>query len=325
MDQRTWLAIVNEHAGKKTTQKWPALHDKLLGHGICVDVQRTEAPGHAREIAAHGLLSGYTGIIAAGGDGTLNEAVNGFWQNTKLINPEAALTFINLGTGGDFARFATEVGAATFEADTAPTPDPVDRLLHGRLQAVDIGLAQFAAEGSETQRRYFINVANVGIGAESAQRVNRQKAKHGSGTLSFLKGTLATLLKYKPQPLRIVIDDDCKLDEEIYGVMVCNGRYIGAGMMIAPQAQITDALFDIIVIRKMSLVKLLSNFPKIYRGAHLDVPDIEFWRGSQVEIGGSLEAPSGRKALVELDGEILGICPASYTLLPQALLLWLPE
>ena len=364
MEHRTWLAVVNEHAGKKTTEKWSSIHAKMLSHGIRVDVKKTEAPGHAQKVTAHGLLNGYTGIIAAGGDGTLNEVVNGFWQDGNLINPEAALTFVNLGTGGDFARFVyPKEDAPTLQEDplSNKTPaDPVDRLLHGQLQAVDVGLAHFVSKGSEAQSRYFINVANVGLGAESAQRVNEQKIKHGSGTFSFLKGTLATLLKYKPQHLRIVIDGNCKLNENIYGVMVCNGRYIGAGMMIAPQAQITDGLFDIIVIRKMSLINLLSQFPKIYRGTHLDIKGVEFWRGSQVEVdipqkafettsdrdpakssrnsgssgggsgrsGGSrntnLAAPPDQKIIVELDGEILGFCPASYTLLPQAMMLWLP-
>jgi diacylglycerol kinase family enzyme len=230
---------------------------------------------------------------------------------------------VNLGTGGDFARTVCSKSVSpdptTATATETVTPDEGDRLLAGRLRQVDVGLGSFGA-GGKGGSRYFVNVANVGVGADAVVRVNNQKSKFGGGRISFLRGTLGALLAYKPKPMRIVVDGEVRLDEETYSAMVCNGRYIGAGMMVAPEAEITDGLFDVIAIQKMPLLKLLVLFPKIYSGAHIGIKGVKVWQGSQVEIEDRLTG-----SIVELDGDTPGfVLPASYRLLPQAMSFWLP-
>ncbi|MCL1851823.1 MAG: diacylglycerol kinase family lipid kinase [Peptococcaceae bacterium] len=369
MLQQNWLAVVNEKAGgKKAAHMWPEIDRKLRDEGINIETQRTQKAGDAITMAREGLQKGYTGIIAVGGDGTLNEAVNGFWHEGRLINPEAVLTYVNLGSGGDFARMvekaAPEKGGLSRQIDkddqtrqtnmgdqrkqtddAAPASFPApssssaattaERLINGSLQTVDIGLVCF--EGDLHKRRYFINAANVGVGAETVRRVNQKETKPGGGGLSYMLSALAALVTFKPQRLRVVVDGTCVIDEELYAAMVCNGRFIGAGMMIAPEAQITDGLFDIVAIHKMPLPKLLTQFPKIYSGSHLNIKGVSFWQGARVEIsdscgdaslGGDVsseQAPAEEaKSLVEIDGEILGCCPASYRLLPRGMTMWLP-
>jgi YegS/Rv2252/BmrU family lipid kinase len=314
------MAVINERAGgNKPAHSWPGIQAKLIRNGVALDSRVTEKAGHAQEIARQALREGYTGVIAVGGDGTLSEVANGFWQEGQLTNPDAVLSFVNLGTGGDFARTVCSKPVSTDSEKDAGIPDAADRLLTGRLRQVDVGLGNFG-EGGIGGSRYFVNVANVGVGAEAVVRVNNQKSKFGGGRISFLRGTLGALLAYKPKPMCIVVDGEVRIDEEIYSAMVCNGRYIGAGMMIAPEAEITDGLFDIVAIQKMPLIRLLILFPKIYSGAHIGIKGVKVWQGSQVEI-----ADRQTGSIVELDGDTPGFgLPASYRLLPRAMNFWLP-
>ncbi|MCL1790350.1 MAG: diacylglycerol kinase family lipid kinase [Peptococcaceae bacterium] len=350
MLQQKWLAVVNEKAkGKKAGQEWPEILRILIEHGVHVETQYTQKAGDAINLTRMGLQKGFTGIIAVGGDGTLNEAVNGFWREDRLINPEARLTYVNLGSGGDFARMINvidfgketpeQTGRSTQTNRSAQPPSPAaiiaNNLLNGNLETVDIGRVTF--EGESRQSRYFVNAANVGVGAEAVRRVNKKETKPGGGRLSYMLSALAAVVTFSPQPLRVVVDGACKIDEDLYAVMVCNGQYIGAGMMIAPDADITDGLFDIVAIPKMPLFKLLMRFPKIYKGTHLGIQGVSLWRGTDVEITDSRPAVShekrphgaasnrGFKSLVEIDGEILGSCPVSYTLLPKGMKMWLPR
>ena len=332
MRQYRWLAIINEHAGKKeASQKWPMLHEKLLAGGVTIDAQVTEKAGDAITMTGEALRNGYTGIIAVGGDGTLNEVLNGFWQDGNLINPEAVLTFVNMGTGGDFSR---TIAMNPFGQDSqtpgmsnnSRTPDAealADRLVNGRLQKMDIGQVRFGEAQQES--RYYINGANVGVGAETVRRVNEQDTKPGGGHISYMITALSGLMSFKPRHLRVVVDGECKMDEKLYAVMVCNGRFIGAGMMITPHAQLTDGKLDVVTIQKMSLIRLLRNFLKIYKGTHLGVKGVSCWQGSRIEVSEPELPASGHRSIVEVDGEILGYCPASYTSLSRAVTMWLPE
>ncbi|HPA55391.1 MAG TPA: diacylglycerol kinase family lipid kinase, partial [Bacillota bacterium] len=160
--------------------------------------------------------------------------------------------------------------------------------------------------------RYFLNVADTGIGAETANRVNMH-SKRLSGFLSFMLGTLSTVVLYKNQNFEVVIDDKIHLNGIMNSVIVANGKFFGGGMMVAPDAVLDDGVFDIIILGNLSKYDIIKSFPLIYKGKHMNHPKLKYYRGSKVKV------TSGGKGLIEADGEIPGRADAVFELMPKAL------
>jgi diacylglycerol kinase family enzyme len=177
---------------------------------------------------------------------------------------------------------------------------------------VDIGKAVFQNRQHQTETRYFINASNLGIGAEVVNRVN-QRSKILGSKLTYFKGTMSTILHYKNIPVSMKLDDQQVLEGLFCGLVICNGQYIGGGMKIAPHADLTDGLFDLIVIKDISKLTLFSKLPLIYKGKHIDLPEIAVYRCRGI----SMETPDS--TIVETDGEIIGSSPREFRILPGCL------
>jgi YegS/Rv2252/BmrU family lipid kinase len=307
--QKSWFAVVNPRSANGRTQGlWPGYYQQLRQVGIQVDYALTSRSGGGTEITRTALNEGYRRIIAVGGDGTVNEVLNGLIENDRLIADDIELAVFEQGTGGDFARTirtGKEKGLNSF----------IRMLKEPNIILSDIGRVDFLNFKAEEQTRYFLNASNVGVGAEAVHRTNSRSKAMGS-KLSYLTSTLVAVLSYKSACISLEMDKDTFWEGNIWGLMVCNGQYIGGGMRIAPDARVDDGLFDLVVIKEMRLRRLFSCFPLLYKGKHIHLPEVQVFRCREL----ALYTPDSM--LFETDGEILGVSPKAYRIIPKCLKIW---
>lgn len=299
------LFIVNPVSAAGRTRKiWPRMERLLRERGASFDWRYTERPGHAIEIARDALKEGYELIAAVGGDGTLNEVVNGFFEDDRLINPRAHLGVIPCGTGSDFRK---SIGIPR---------DPegaIERLLSGRALPVDIGKVRFQGDSGFQEVRYFINIADLGLGGETARRVNAM-SKFLGGLLSFFIGAVVTILIYRNKQVEIVVDDRDIINGRVNTVVVANGRYFAGGMFMAPNARPDSGLFNVVVIGDLGRFELIYNLLRVYRGTHLSYPKIREITARTIYV------KSRERMVLEMDGEVPGFAEAEFTIVPGAIL-----
>lgn len=283
----------------------------MRAEGIRFDAQFTAAPGHAVDLAREVARRGYARVICAGGDGTLNEVVNGLMQIETEHRP--ALGLIPSGTGTDFAR----------GLGWPRTLDGVvEAIRSGVERRIDVGMASFY-RASQALTRYFINVAGAGFDGEVSDVVNREGKRGGS--LAYFLTVFRVLTGYEHKHARVTLtapDGSTRVLEGRYNLIaVGNGRYFGGGMRISPNADVCDGCFEAIVIEAMSRAEFALNFPKVYRGAHLSHPKVREYRVAAVRIELIGE---GQRMFVEAEGELFGEAPASFHVIPGALRLVVP-
>ncbi|HEX3011769.1 MAG TPA: diacylglycerol kinase family protein [Syntrophomonadaceae bacterium] len=301
-DYRT-MCIINPISGhKRGGQRWNLIDQALQEADFQYDITFTKYTLHAAEITQEALQQGYNRIVAVGGDGTLNEVVNGFFApDGSMINPDAVLLLIPVGTGSDFARM--------FNIDSSP--QCVQKLMSlTEGQTCDIVKASFCGWAGGKTSRYYINIADVGIGSETCARVNRNSKVLG-GFWSFLLAALYTIITYKNRLVTVVVDGREKYSGPCCLVAVGNGCFFGGGMKIAPQALVNDGLLDIILVKNFGKMELFANMARVYKGNHLTHPKVEFHRGTRVKI------ISQDKAYLELEGEPVGYGQVDFEILPS--------
>lgn len=298
--------IVNPESNKgKTRKRWKDIQEVLKSFLKEFKCEFTEKPFQAIEISRAAIKEGTELVVGVGGDGTMNEIANGFYENREIINPETTLGIVPSGTGCDFTR-SLNIPLGLKNALKVITQAP--------SSLIDIGRATFKANSGEEQERYFLNVADFGIGGEVVKKVNENRMERKAS--SYLKCLLSTFIAYKSKRLRIKIDDDeLPIDEYMIGA-VSNGRIFGKGMKIAPEAELDDGLFDVVLIRGMKLFEFLRNVWKIYAGSHLSHPKILLIRGRKTEV---FPAEGQEDVLIELDGEQLGRLPATFEIVPSSI------
>ncbi len=260
-------------------------------------VHVTTAPGEATSVARVFADRGYHLVIAVGGDGTVNEVANGLLDDGS----NTALGVLPAGRGSDFAR-------STGRGDG--TELTLERLIGGRRRGVDIGRATFD-DGSS---RAFVNVAGLGFDAVVAQRAAQSRLP--GTTLAYLASVGASLAQYRNIEVSVVADGCC-LTGLVCSVLTANGRYFGGGMLIAPMADPEDGLLDLAILGDLSKADLLRNMPKVYRGTHLGHPKFTTAKVRSIRV----EGPPSQPALVQLDGEVVGRTPVTFTVEPRRLVL----
>jgi len=241
-------------------------------------------------------------VVAAGGDGTINEVVNGFFDGTERIAGETRLGLLPMGTGGDLRRTL----GMTRDIDEAARV-----LTAGRARRLDAGRITCAGPGGEQVLRHFVNVADAGIGGDVADLVNGG-FKVINGELTFTIAAALTLLRWRNRRLRAVVDGE---ERQLVAqqVVVANCRYYGGGMEIAPPAVPDDGLLDLVVVGDVGRLESMRLMGSVRKGAHLTHPKLEHRRVRRVEV--SCELPVG----VDADGERPGALPAVFEVLPGAL------
>ncbi len=309
-------------ANGATGLRWSGIEAHLRAEGLDFDVRFTEAPGHATALARLAADAGAGTVVCAGGDGTLNEVVNGLMAVDDARRP--ALAVIPCGTGVDFARGLN-------------LPHEVDHiagmLKAGRTRPIDVGTVSFVRAG-QLLSRHFINIAGLGFDGEVSDVVNRQGKRGGSAAYFFT--VFKVLAGYQNKRARITLLEPDKneraIDDEFNLIAVCNGRYFGGGMLVSPHADPFDGLFHVILIKAMGRAEFAMNFPKVYRGAHLSHPKVSEHRAREVRVDllphpNPLPSHDGRaggegeggRMFLEAEGELFGEAPAHFRMLAGAL------
>lgn len=296
--------IVNPHAANgKTGRQWPLIQAKArerLGPFLS---SLTAGPGDATRLARQALLDGAELIVCIGGDGTLNEVVNGFMDDQGPIRPDALLGFVPNGTGCDFVR-------------TVSIPTDLDSALNtiraGHVRTIDLGRLQFEDHRGNKGLRYFHNITSFGLGGEVVDRVNHTTKTFGPFA-SFMWGTLVSLMHYGAKRIRLQVDDTFDREVAIWNVAVGNGRYHGGGMLVAPDAEVDDGLFHITIIGEMILPRVFTHLPKLYNGK------IKSIRQVSTLVGKNVRATTNERVLLDVDGEQPGCLPASIEIVPAAI------
>ena len=293
--------IVNPASGGgRTGRRWSGWEAHLRAEGGVFDVATTREPGHATQLARAAALDGYRTIVAVGGDGTLNETLNGLIQDDRPV-ADVQLGILPVGTGSDFAR-------------SLHWPrDPLRAALHllnSRPQLIDIGRID-CAQGNGVVTRYFVNVAGLGFDGEVADRVNRAGRKSG-GTLPYLTTLVASLGTYRNKSVRVRVDDQ-PVAGRMNSVIVCNARYFGGGMFIEPHADWSDGQLDVVLLGDFHKLEVIANLPRLYRGTHLAHPKVTELRGRTITV------ESDERMFLQAEGELIGEAPATFRSLPHAL------
>jgi diacylglycerol kinase (ATP) len=256
-------------------------------------VRISEQPGDAERFARESVEEGYELIVSAGGDGTLNEVVNGI----AAAGCNSALAILPLGTGNDFAR---HLGLPT-NIDEA-----IDRI--GAAKTREIDLVRVTSD----LIRYFVNVSSGGFSGLVDERLTPDM-KRTWGPLAYLRSAAAAFPELRGYTTRVSLDDADAVDHDLYNVIVANGRYVAGGIPIAPKAEISDGLLDIILIPERGKAELALLAAQILLGKHLSSDAVIFHRAKRVAIN------SKPGMWFNVDGELIGNEPATFELLPGAL------
>jgi len=305
--------IVNPQAGGgKSAKELKSLIAEIESIYANAKIQYTDAKGHATDLARAAVEGNAELVVAVGGDGTISEVAAGFFdakgRALKSLKQAPILGILPAGSGSDYAK---TIGIPRSSAIAL-------QILQTRhTRTVDVGLIDFTGLDGAKTKRIFINIADVGIGGEVVDILERQGKKLGA-FISYQIATLRGLVAYKNKNLEIVIDKTQKYSGIYNGAIVALGQYFGSGMKIAPNAVPDDGLFDIVLLGEMSKLEMVSKMPKLRNGTHI------FDQGVTVHRGKHISIRADARALIDCDGEMPGECPAEFSILPAALKVVVP-
>lgn len=288
----------------------PKIEAALARHFGTFTLRETEESGDAVRLAREFAAEGFDLIIAAGGDGTGSEVADGLLSyQEESGQPAPALGIVPSGTGIDFAR---GLGLTTDYEKT------LARIAAAPLRTIDAGRVSFIDDEGRLASRHFLNISSAGLSGATTRAVDRDRKKgRMSAKLLFLWCTVREFVRYSFQTVRLTIDGAKPFDARVALVAVCNGRFFGGGMMIAPDAALDDKAFDVVVVRAAGKLGLIWDLRLLYGGHHRDHHAITIQRGASVVV----EPAGGEEnvALIEVDGEPIGRIPARFEMLPAAL------
>jgi diacylglycerol kinase (ATP) len=305
------FAVINPHSGNgRTGRMQREIVSKLSDVCQGLTVGLTKAPMDAAALTSQALLDGFEQIVAVGGDGTINEVVNGFFKDGAALNTNAHLALLTNGTGGDFRR-------------TFGIADGLDaslkRIAEGKPKRIDVGRLTYVTEDGKPGLRHFINIASFGMSGDVVRRVNRARiSKLFGGRFAFRWGAMWAALSYQNKPVRLKIDNVFDDVVTISTVAICNGRYFGGGMRVAPNAMADDGLFDVIVMCDAPRRETIKAMNAIYTGEHLKHPSVKVLRGASV-IATPVQATAGARVYLDVDGEAPGQLPAMFDVMTKAI------
>jgi diacylglycerol kinase (ATP) len=256
----------------------------------------SEFPGHLAQVAGEARDSL---LVVVGGDGTVNEVVNG------VVGTEAEVAILPSGTGEDFG--STHGIPGRFD-------DAVRVALAGDTRLIDVGRVELAGGTS----RLFANVGSAGMSGAVARRANAITKALG-GRATFFYALTREFLAWQNTQVEVELDGGVRREGRMHDVIVANGRYHGGGMKLAPDARQDDGLFEVVTIGDVSKLDFITTAPKLYSGRYLSHPKVELLRSSTVAIDAAEPLP------LEVDGEPIGTTPARFTIVPSALRLRVPR
>ena len=302
------VVVVNPRSqGGALGRRWPELA-AVMRRALPFEDVLTKEVGDATRLTTEALRAGAEIVVAVGGDGTINEVTNGFFDNGVRLKPEAALGVLPFGTGGDFVR------SVNISKDW---PAAVANLARGHRRRLDLGRVDHRVRTGGDAVRMFINIGSFGLSGVADRMINQSKKRLG-GKLSFFAATTRAIMSYDNQRVRLIFDDQVKdaVDMTISTVAIANGRYFGGGMFIAPDAKLDDGYFDVVAMGDIGMLDFMLKSRRLYNGTHLTMAKVSHRRAKIVRA-----EPASPDQIVELDidGETPGVLPATFRVLPAAL------
>lgn len=295
--------IVNPVAGGGSIRRqWPPICSQLRNASLSFDYEFTRSIGHAIEIAKQAVDAGYPYLIAIGGDGTVNEVVNGILTSAHSGN--AVLGIISTGTACGFAR---SLGIARWHADLCSL------LVNQERASIDACAVECWNQGRRVQR-FFVNEASLGFGAAVVNAWKRLPNRFGH-TVNYKLRTIASysaILPHRNKRIKLRIDGEVE-DICAFYLVMANGQFFADGMRIAPHTMLNDGWLNLVTIGDINKSELLRILPTVYDGSHISHPEIQERKAKAVTV------ECNEQLFVEADGEILGECPASFWVIPSAL------
>lgn len=280
------LVIINPWAGRGAAgRRRPELEAALRSVGVEHEIVSTHAHGGAIELAWQGVERGYERIVAVGGDGTLNEVVNGIKGAEASLGRRARLGIIPLGTGSDFIKTLEGVDANDIGGG-------IRRVTGERVRTIDLGRVQVG----DDEPRYFINALGMGFDAQAAAK--SLKLTKLKGLAVYLVAILRALVNYKAHPMNVEYDDK-HLHRRLLFASVANGRCQGGGFWLTPDASIDDGLLDLCLVDKMRLDEIIRHIPKVMEGSHTHLRQVTMGRARSISVTSAASIP------VATDGEVI--------------------
>ncbi|HNY15638.1 MAG TPA: diacylglycerol kinase family lipid kinase [Bacteroidales bacterium] len=295
-----WFVVINPNAGNgKGSKDWERISGLFSNEGIKTHSRFTEKKGHAIQLAREAMAEGFRKIISVGGDGTMNEIVNGIFTQDHCPPSDVVIGMIPVGTGNDWGRMfgipLVYEGAVKIIRENKTMPHDVGTITF------------FSSEGQ--QKRYFMNIAGLGFEAVVVQKTNKQKDKGRSSQAVYLYNLISSLISYKRPLINITIDGKTTATKA-FSVNVGNGRYCGGGMRQTPDALPDDGLLDITVIKDMGRIEVIKALKILYDGTILSHPKIDGYRST------NLKVTCETALYAEADGESLGHTPVEFGIIP---------
>lgn len=305
-EHNKWLVIVNPNAGRRKIEKdWDTIAGLLDKAGFHYFSVFTDRKSHAINLTKDYIEKGFKKIIVVGGDGTINEVVNGIFRQKTYPATDITLGMINVGTGNDWGRMYNI------------SPDykkAVKTLIKEHTYIQDAGHVKYRLKGEEKER-YFVNMAGMGYDALVARKTNEMKEKGRGGPFAYLINLFTGLLQYKSTFFEIDIDDKRIFEGNVFSMSLGICKYNGGGMMQLPYAIPNDGLMDVTVIKMASKLKVIRNIKNLYDGSFVKLPEVETYTGKKVKI---ISRPSNT-VFLETDGESLGHSPLEFSVIPQSI------
>ncbi len=316
----TWTVIVNLKASSgKCAKQWPRIKDFLDKYDLTYVVLETEYAGHAMKLARESVLQGARCLLAVGGDGTVNEVVNGLFTQQEVETTEVLVAQIPVGTGNDWrktlgipkgyedavkalAKGKTKLQDIGYVDFLGIDPESENRLKAGNDQgSPDESDSSGASEptGKQPMRRYFANIGGMGFQAFAGTIINAQKARGKGGIMGYVQALITGLRKYKALPVRYLVDGVEKGNTDVFSIAVGICKYNGGGMKQCPDAIFDDGLLDLTVIHNLSKLKVLRNIPFLFTGSFVKRKQVLQFRGKEVRV-------ESDDILLEVDGENIG-------------------
>jgi YegS/Rv2252/BmrU family lipid kinase len=298
-----WFAIVNPVAGNgKGLTDWPQISKMLRDNHIAFDFVFTEKKFHAIELSVEAIVGGYRRIIVVGGDGTIHEVVNGIMIQQEIPSQSVLLAVIAVGTGNDWIRMF---------GIPRKYSDAIRAIVDGHSFLQDIAHISYYKSNIPHQR-YMANVAGLGFDASVNKYYNRLKDEGRRGNWIYKWGMFKVILGFKTTRMKVFIDGQPVVDQPIFSSTIGIGKYNGGGMMQMPDAVADDGLLDVTLIRKMSKLRVLSNFMSLYNGKIYNIPKVTHHRGRKIQV------ESYPESAIEVDGEALGYSPFEFEVIDRA-------
>lgn len=301
-ERSEWLILVNPNAGVgKGAKDWKIISRLLDKHGFKYRSLFTRTRLHAMKLVEESIQKGFRKIVVVGGDGTMNEAVNGIFNQQAVPTTDIALGMISVGTGNDWVRsynIPTEYKQA------------IKIIKKGHTLLQDAGIVRYQ-NGAGEKSRYFINMAGLGFDGLVAQKTNHDKDLGRSNPLIYLKNLAASLFSYKSSQTKVVVDDK-EYNEKVFSIGIGIGQYNGGGMQQTPGALTDDGLFDITLIKDMSKWSVVASLRRLYNGT------IGKHKRVITMVGKMIRIESDPPVLLETDGESLGMSPFEFNIVPKS-------